>query len=86
MSILAHNLYRLFALELGRYANLPAQSLYDKFVLNGADIEIGDQTITVQLKKKRELPLILEVMQKFNQQNYPWLGNKNIIFEGASYS
>ena len=86
MSILAHNLYRLFALELGRYINLSAQSLYDKFVLNGADIQIGEKTITVQLKKKRELPLILEVMQKYNQQKYSWLGNKNIIFEGASYS
>lgn len=86
MSILAHNLYRLFAMELGRYENLAAQTLYDKFVLNGADIEIGDKTLTVKLKKKRELPLILEVMQKFSRQNYPELGNKNIIFEGASYS
>ena len=86
MSILANNLYRLFAIELDRYANLSAQSLYDKFVLNGADIEIGNKTITVKLKKKRELPLILEVMSKFNHQKYDWLGNKNIIFEGASYS
>lgn len=86
MSILAHNLYRLFALELGRYANLSVQTLYDKFVLNGADIEIGAKALTVQLKKKRELPLILEVMQKFNPQKYSWLGNKSIIFEGASYS
>ena len=86
MSILAHNLYRLFAMELGRYTNLSAQTLYDKFVLNGADIEIGDKTIKVQLKKKRELPLILEVMQKFNRQKYSWIDNKNIIFEGATYS
>jgi len=86
MSILSHNLYRLFALELGRYENLSAQTLYDKFVLNGADIQIVNKTITVQLKKKRELPLILEVMPKFNSQKYSWLGNKNIIFEGASYS
>jgi len=86
MSILAHNLFRLFALELGRYMNLSAQGLYDKFVLNGADIEIGKKTIKVQLKKKRELPLILEVMEKFNQQKYGLLANKNIIFEGASYS
>jgi hypothetical protein len=86
MSILAHNLYRLFALELGRYANLSAQTLYDKFVLNGADIQITNKNITVQLKKKRELPLILEVMPKFNKQKYSWLGNKNIIFEGAAYS
>ena len=49
MSILAHNPYRLFALELGRYANLSVQSLYDKFVLKGANIQIGDKTITVKI-------------------------------------
>jgi len=86
MSILAHNLYRLFALELGRYSDLSVQRLYDKFVLNGADIEIGDKNIKVQLKKKRDLPLILEVMPKFNQQKYAWLGDKTITFEGAAYS
>lgn len=86
MSILAHNLYRLLAMELDRYEHLTAQTLYDKFVLNGADIEISDKTITVKLKKKRELPLILEVMQKFSRQSYSGLANKNIIFEGASYS
>ena len=86
MSILAHNLYRLLALELERYSNLSIQSLYDKFVLNGADIIIRENTITVQLKKKRNLPLILEVMQKYSRQKYPWLNNMNVIFEGAAYS
>jgi hypothetical protein len=60
----------LAAPDLGRYANLSLQSLYDKFVLNGADIQIGEITITVQLKKTIELPLILEVVQKYNQQKY----------------
>jgi hypothetical protein len=32
MSILAHNLYRLFALEMERYEHFTAQTLYDKFV------------------------------------------------------
>jgi hypothetical protein len=86
MSILANNLYRLLALELERYSHLSAQSLYDKFVLNGADIIIGEDTITVQLKKKRNLPLILEVMPKYSRQKYPWLNDKNVIFEGATYS
>jgi len=86
MSVFAHNLYRLFALELERYSNLSVQSLYDKFVLNGADIEISEKNITVKLKKKRNLPLILEVMPKFSKLKYPWLNNKQIIFEGASYS
>jgi len=86
MSILAHNLYRLLVLELERYSNLSVQSLCDKFVLNGADIIIGENSINVQLKKKRNLLLILEVMQKFSRQKYPCLNNKNVIFEGASYS
>ena len=86
MSILAYNLYRLFSHELGRYTNLTAQTLYDKFVLNGADIEIGENVIKVQLKKKRQLPLILETMPKFKKQKYPMLGNKKLIFEGATYS
>ncbi len=86
MSILANNLYRLLALELERYSNLSIQSLYDKFVLNGADIIIQENAITVQLKKKRNLPLILEVMQKYSRQKYPWLNNMSVIFEGAAYS
>ena len=86
MSVLANNLYRLLALELERYSNLSIQSLYDKFVLNGADIVIKENTITVQLKKKRNLPLIFEVMQQYSRQKYPWLNNMNVIFEGATYS
>ena len=86
MSILAHNLYRLLALELERYSNLSIQSLNNKFVLNGADIIIRENTITVQLKKKRNLPLILEVMQKYSRQKYSWLNNMNVFFEGAAYS
>ena len=85
MSILAYNLYRLLAKGLERYENLSVQRLYEKFVLNGADIIISEETITVQLRKKRSLPLILESMPEFAHQRYPWLNNKKVIFEGASY-
>ena len=86
MTILASNLYRLLAMDLGRYSNLSAQNLYEKFVLNGADIIIQEETITVQLKKKRNLPLILEVMSNYSRFKYSWLNGKNVIFEGATYS
>jgi hypothetical protein len=86
ISILASNLYHLLAMDLGRYSNLSAQSLYEKFVLNGADIIIQEETITVQLKKKRNLPLILEVMSNYSRFKYSWLNGKNVIFEGATYS
>jgi hypothetical protein len=85
MSILAYNLYRLLAQELDRYKNLSVQSLYDKFILNGADVVIRGEQITVQLRKKRSLPLILETMALFVDQQYPWLGNRKVVFEGASY-
>jgi len=85
MSVLAHNLYRLLAQYLERYENLSIQRLYEKFVFNGADIEIAEKSITVRLKKKRTLPLILETMHKFSRQKYPWLNNKKLIFEGAPY-
>jgi len=85
MSILAFNLYRLLACDLERYESLSVQSLYDKFILNGADIAIEESQIVVKLKKKRNLPLILETMQLYQHQKYAWLKNKKMIFEGASY-
>jgi hypothetical protein len=86
MSIFAHNLYRLLALEFERYSKLSVRSLYEKFVLNGADIEIEEKNITVRLKKKRNQPLILETMPQFSKLKYPWLDNMQLVFEGASYS
>ncbi|MFA7493490.1 MAG: hypothetical protein WCZ43_08245, partial [Proteiniphilum sp.] len=62
------------------------QSLFDKFLLNTADIEIENDKIKVFLKKKRNLPLFLEVMQKFTVKKYEWLGNLKMEFYGASYS
>jgi hypothetical protein len=85
MSVLAFNLYRLLAAKLQRYENLSIQSIYDKFVLNGADISIEKSRVVVKLKKKRNLPLILETMKEFELQKYSWLDNHKIVFEGATY-
>ena len=86
MSILTHNIYRLFALEMIRYENISVQSIYEKFIKNAADIEIDNDTVHVTLKKKRNLPLVLEKTNLYPNQRYSWLGNKKIAFEGASYS
>jgi hypothetical protein len=86
MSILTHNLFRLLARDLTRYEKISDQTLYEKFLLNSADISVGDKTITVKYKKKRNLPLLLETMQEFKDISYKWLGNKQLIIEGASYS
>ncbi len=40
MTILAHNLYRLLAKDIERYANATSQTLYEKLVINNANIVI----------------------------------------------
>lgn len=86
MSILAHNIYRLLAMDLGRYEKLSVQSIYEKFLDNAADIKIQGTEIIVALKKKRNLPLILEKLTSFSNLKFDWLNGKKIIFQGASYS
>lgn len=86
MSILAHNIYRLFALDMEGYSHMTSQSLYEQFISNPADVEIKEQKIIIKLKKKRNLPMILENMNKFKKSKMPWLNNKQLVFEGATYS
>jgi len=86
MTILAHNLYRLLAEDLERYTNFSDNSIYEKFIMNSGEIEVGNQNIMVKLKKKKNLPQILSTMNMFASLQYPWTGGKKLIFEGLSNS
>ncbi len=86
MTILAHNLYRFLSMELGRYSNLSAERIYEKFVHNNGNIEIGDDSIQIDLKKKRDLPLILQLMNDYSDNKYSWLDESKIIFYASSSS
>jgi hypothetical protein len=82
MSILAHNLYSLFAMDFERHEHMTSQTIYDKFIRNEGDITIDNQQVAVSLKKKRGLPLVLEKTKKFSDVQYPWLNSKKLIFMG----
>lgn len=84
MTILAHNIYRLFANDMERYSEFSDESIYEKFIDNNGTIEIDGDTITVELKKKRDLPQIIEMMKKFEDLKYPWLDDMKIIFPPSS--
>jgi hypothetical protein len=86
MSILAHNLYRLFALSLERYQHLTDERIYEKFIDNNGDIEIGESEIRIDLKKKRELPLLIEFFKESKNVKYPWMKNKNANFNPTATS
>jgi hypothetical protein len=86
MSILAHNLYRLLALDLDRYQQFSDERIYEKFVNNSGEIEIDNTEIRVNLKKKRELPLLLDFFKQSQKTKYPWLNNKYIRFHATASS
>ena len=49
-------------------------------------VKIEDEKIDVMLKKKRDLPLLLETMKKFENIKIPQYENRSIIFSGLSTS
>ncbi len=86
MSIVTHNLFRLFAYDTDRYKHKADQSIYEQFLDNAGDITIDENKISIELKKKRALPLILEKMNNFKDLKYGWLNNFELNFTGASNS
>jgi len=86
MSILAHNIYRLFALQMSRYSNCASVKIYEKFIQNNGFIKIEEEKIFIKMKKKRDLPQLLETMKNFKEIKIPQFGNKKLIFEGLSSS
>jgi len=86
MTIIAHNLYKLLAMDLERYSHLSDIRIYEKFIMNSGKIEVGNNKIVVKLKKKKNLPLLLSVMKTFASQEYLWTGGKKMTFEGMPVS
>ena len=86
MTILAHNLYRLLAMEFDRYQNMSDERIYQKFILNSGEIVIEQDKISISLKKKRELPQVIEFVKKSNNVKYPWLDDKILSFYPSASS
>jgi hypothetical protein len=85
MSILAHNIYRLLAKNLGmRYSHFSDQRIFQKFVDNSGNIKINEHNIIVELKKKRELPQLLTMFENLQNYQYEWLDNCFVTFAGGS--
>ena len=86
MTLLAHNLYRLLAADLPGYSQHTALTLFERFLCNSGDIRITATQIIIDMKKKRHLPALLTAMEAFQHQPIPWLGERTLLFRGASRS
>jgi len=80
MTILAYNLYRLLAMEFDRYAHFTSENIFAKFIENTGNITILNDSIEIELKKKRDLPLTLQWIKQYSDYSYSWLNNNIVNF------
>ncbi|MBW2005842.1 MAG: transposase [Deltaproteobacteria bacterium] len=86
MSILAHNLICLFAWDLPGYSHSTDFTLFNKFFSMSGSVEIKSDEILVKMKKKRNLPALLTVMEPFQRKTISILGNRKLILTGDTTS
>ena len=86
MSILAHNLIRLFALNLNGYSHKADQTIFDKFLRNSGTVRIGENRVEVKLNKKRNLPAILMAMEPFQNKKIKALNNHQLQISAETRS
>jgi transposase len=86
MTAAAHNLYRAMALLLEGYEWETAKSLNAKFFANGGSFKIEQDRVIVSMKKKRHLPLVLQMLKQVGLTKIPWLGKRRLEFETWSAS
>jgi hypothetical protein len=84
MTILAHNLYRLFAQDIDGYNHCEPKTLFNKFIANSGEITITDDSVIISLKKKRTMPHILEKYTEIDHVTYQWLHGKRIVITAST--
>jgi hypothetical protein len=85
LSLLAHNLYRKLANELAGFEHCTAETICRKFLINGAQIQIKNRRVTIRLKKKTHLPILLNSPWMKKSTNLSWL-DMSINYDGWTVS
>ena len=86
MSILAHNLLRILAMDLTGYSHNADGTLFNKFLSMSGTVEIMMDQIIIKFKKKRNLPALLTAMESFQNKPITILGGRRLIFTGDTTS
>ena len=86
MTVLAHNLYRLFAQNIDGYSHCEAKTIFTKFILNAGEITVTKSDVSIKLKRKRTLPLILENLSGYGSFTYSWLQDRKLRILSANFT
>lgn len=85
MTVLAHNLSRLLALQLTPgFQRCTTFTLFEELLPTGADVTLKPTRCLMALKEKRNLPALLETLDELPAEPIPWLGNRHLVFCGAT--
>ena len=81
------HVYRLLALDLPpRHSQMSARTLFERMMCTGATVRLDENTCVVTLKKKRNLPALLETLHAQKPVRILWIGNRRIVYEGDTRS
>ncbi len=86
MSILSHNILRLFAMDITGYSHNSDYTLYKKFLSMTGKVKIETDEVIITLKKKRNLPALLSAMEQYKDVPINILGNRKLRILGDSTS
>ncbi len=74
LSVLAHNLYRKLASHLPGFENCTVPTLFRSFLDTGAHVKIDQGKISVALKKKTHMPILLSTLWMGRSSKLSWMG------------
>jgi transposase len=74
LSLLAHNLYRKLASGLRGFENCTVSTLFRNFLDTGAHVKVDGDQITVSLKKKTHMPILLATRWMNESSKLSWMG------------
>lgn len=81
MTIAAHNFYRIMAQSFGGFEKEISSSLSSKFFTNGGQFTIDNDTIVIEMKKKRHLPILIDALESYQETIIPWLDHRKLVFK-----
>lgn len=79
-TVVAANIYRLFARGLPRYEHATPDRLYRHFVDTTGTLHVGDDAVTVSLRPRTYTPVLLDAGYAEREVAIPWWGGRRLRF------
>lgn len=80
LTVIAGNLYRLFARHLPRYDTATPDTLWRHFLDNAGDLHITDQSVTCALNLRSHHPILIDADYADLETPIPWWNNRTLRF------